>query len=117
LSKFDISSAKTYHDIGFDHISNKTIKYGESPLSHDDIVIVEGTILPQIINLIEAPYISIFVDAHKEDRHKRFMQKYEMRDMSKKEIDRLWSEREKNEDASIISFIERADFVFNNRES
>jgi len=117
LSKFAISSAKIYHDIGFDHISNKTINYGESSLSHDDIVIVEGTILPQIIDSIDAPYISIFVDAHKGDRYKRFMQKYQMRDMSKKEIDRLWSEREKNEDASIINSIEKADFVFNNKES
>ena len=115
LRDFDISSVKQYCDFGFDHVANKIINYGESSVSQGDIVIVEGTIALQIIDLVDAPSTSIFVDANKEGRHKRFLQKYQMRDMSASEINELWYIREKNEDSVLQQFFEGVDFVFNNK--
>ena len=117
LRDFDISSVKQYCDFGFDHVANKIINYGESTVSQGDIVIVEGTIALQIIDLVDAPSTSIFVDANKEGRHKRFLQKYQMRDMSVAEINELWCIREKNEDSVLQQFVEGVDFVFNNKEN
>lgn len=115
LREFDTPSVKTYCDFGFDHVANKIINYGESSVSQGDIVIVEGTIALQIIGLVDAPSTSIFVDANKEGRRKRFLQKYQMRDLSVSEINELWNIREKNEDSVVQQFVERVDFVFNNK--
>ena len=115
LCDFDNSSIKSYCDFGFDHAANKIINFGESTVSQGDIVIVEGTVALQIIGLVDAPSISIFVDANKEDRRKRFLQKYQMRDMSASEINELWYIREKNEDSVLQQFFEGVDFVFNNK--
>ena len=117
LRDFDMSSVKTYCDFGFDHVANKIINYGESTVSQGDIVIVEGTIASQIIDLVDAPSTSIFVDANKEVRNKRFSQKYQMRNMSVSEINELWCIREKNEDSVLKQFVEGVDFVFNNKEN
>ena len=117
LRDFDMSSVKTYCDFGFDHVANKIIDYGESAVSQGDIVIVEGTIASQIIDLVDVPSTSIFVDANKEGRHKRFLQKYQMRNMSVSEINELWCIREKNEDSVLQQFVEGVDFVFNNKEN
>ena len=47
----------------------------------------------------------------------RFLQKYQMRDMSVSEINELWCMREKNEDSVLQQFAEGVDFVFNNKEN
>jgi len=117
LCDFEISSVNTYCDFGFDHVANKIINYGESIVSQGDIVIVEGTIALEIIDLVDAPSTSIFVDANKEVRHNRFVQKYQMRDMSVSEINELWCIRQKNEDTVLQQFVKGVDFVFNNNEN
>jgi histidinol-phosphate phosphatase family protein len=117
LRNFDIPSVNTYCDIGFDHIANKSINYGESMISKGDIVIVEGAIALQIIDLVDVPSINIFVDANKKDCQKRFAQKYQMRGLSSSEINELWYMQKKNEDSVLHQTVKGIDFVFNNKEN
>ena len=114
---FNDPSFEAYCDFGYDQKSNKIINYGESRVSQEDIVIVEGTIASKVIDFVDASSISIFVESNKEERYERFMQKYKMRGMPALEINQLWCIREKNEDSVLQQFVEGVDFVFNNSSS
>ena len=106
-----------YHDFGFDHVLNEKIDYGVSTVSSEDVIIFEGIISLKLMEQLDIPNISVFVNAHESNRYEWFYDKYKNKSLSNAIVLKLWNQRKSEESETIFEDFAFVSLLFNNEAS